>query len=154
MSETDNKIVCPHCGSHNCFVEEINGVKSYLCMECGYSTNGYFKEGSESLIANEMSLPELFKELRWVDPQTNLVWFPTVLNFPTIGIVFPDGTNKDDWKWRAAPAVDVPQEEQMNYPIPGQPGQFYTKKVSMEASRLFLSDQFYQACKYVGFIRE
>jgi len=123
-------------------------------MGCGYSTNDHFKEGSQILADSESTIPELFKDLRWLDPQTGLVWFPVALNFPTVGIVFPDGTSKDDWKWRAAPAIDIAAEEQSNYPIPGQPGQFYTRKVSMEASRLFLPDQFREACKYVGFIRE
>ncbi len=97
----------------------------------------------------ESQTAELIKDLRWVDDK-NLVWYPTVLNFPSYGIIFPDGANKMDWKWTAAPAVDVAPEEQKNYPIPGQTDKFYQRRIDMAASRKFLSNDFYGACLFLG----
>ena len=89
--------------------------------------------------------------MRWVDDE-NLVWYPIVLNFPNVGIVFPDGTSKTDWCWSTAPAIDVPEEERSKYPIPGSDGQYYTKRVDMSRQEKFAPDKFYDACKEVGFI--
>lgn len=154
----DSKINCPHCGSKNCFTESIAAesetITSYMCMGCGYTSTTLNTKGSNVLKQYEETTPQLMIDLKWVDPQTNLVWYPMVLNFPNTGIVFPDGTNKKDWKWRAAPAVDVPKEDEKKYPIPTQPGQYYTKKVSMEESVLFEQGEFNQACKYIGLIKE
>ena len=124
-----------------------------MCMECGYTSTTLNEEGSLVVETYEQGTAELIKDLRWVDPNTNLVWYPIVLNFPSFGIIFPDGTNKDNWAWRAAPAVDISEEEQKKYPIPGQKDQYYTKRIDMNSSELFEADQFYDACKFLGFIQ-
>lgn len=152
------KITCPHCGSHECFVEtqdmpDGTKVDSYMCMECGYTTTTLNIDGSDFLKEYEEATAELIKDLRWVDPNTNLVWYPIVLNFPSFGIIFPDGTNKNDWSWRAAPAIEIPAEDAEKYPIPGQPGQYYTRRIDMSQGQLFDSKDFYNACKFLGFIQ-
>lgn len=152
------KIICPHCGEHECFEEtqemiDSTLVKSYMCMSCGYSSSTMHINNSELINQYENTTAELIKSLKWVDKNTNLVWYPTVLNFPSYGIIFPDGTGVSDWKWHAAPAVDVKESEKERYPIPGQKDQFYTKRIDMSLGRLFLRDDFYNACKYLGFVK-
>jgi hypothetical protein len=156
------KVICPHCGGHNCFHEkqEVDWdnptkklLESFLCTDCGYTTTNLNLVDSEIIQGYEQTTAELIKALRWIDPQTNLVWYPIVLNFPSSGIIFPDGTSVDDWSWRAAPAVDIPQEEQKKYPIPGNEGAYYTKRIDMEAGKLFGKNDFYEACKFIGFIQ-
>jgi hypothetical protein len=124
-----------------------------MCLECGYTTTTLNVEGSAVVQQIEESTAELIKDLRWVDTKTNLVWYPIVLNFPSFGIIFPDGTSKDSWGWRAAPAVEISAEDREKYPIPGQPGEFYTKRVDMGQGQLFASEDFYTACKFLGFIQ-
>lgn len=158
------KVICPHCGHKNCFEESrgiptVEGdseqlVTSWMCLDCGYTTTSLNIEGSDVVAQSEATSPNLMIDLRWVDPNTNLVWYPLVLNFPSFGIIFPDGTNKYDWNWRAGLAVPVPEQEAENYPIPGQPGAFYNKRIDMENSKLFAPADFYNACKYLGFIKE
>lgn len=153
------KITCPHCGNDNCFVEtqtieDNQEVSSYMCIDCGYTTTTLNVEGTDFVKGYEEVTAELIRNLRWVDPNTNLVWYPLVLNFPSFGIIFPDGTSVFDWSWRAAPAIGVAFEEREKYPIPGQEGEYYTKRVDIaNNSRLFNSDDFYSACKYLGFIQ-
>ena len=154
----EGKVKCPHCGSNNCFTEEVsvegaNPVASYMCMGCGYTSTTLNEKGSELIKEHESTSPQLMIDLKWVDPQTNLVWYPMALNFPNTGIVFPDGTSKKDWKWRAVPAVDIPKEDQKKYPIATQPGQYYTKKADMEQSVLFEQNEFNEACKFIGLIK-
>ena len=152
------KITCPHCGSHECFnqaegLPDLSVVESYMCMDCGYTSTTLNKEGSEVVQRYEESTAELIKALRWVDSETNLVWYPIVLNFPSFGIIFPDGTGVDNWVWKAAPAVDIAQEEREKYPIPGNPGQFYERRIDMKQGQDFASTKFYDACKFLGFIQ-
>jgi hypothetical protein len=156
--ETNKTVTCPHCGGDRCYTEshtvEETSVSSYMCMDCGYTTTTLNVEESEMLKAYEEVTPQLIIDLRWVDPQTNLVWYPTVLNFPSTGIVFADGTSTQNWGWTAAPAVDIPKKEQSKYPVPGQNGKFYEKKIDMEQSKKFAPDEFYEACKSLGLVEE
>ena len=157
------KITCPHCGGDHCFEESQTiptpkgdseqVVTSWMCVDCGYTSTTLNEEGSEIIANYEETTAELIKDLRWVNPADNLVWYPIVLNFPTYGLIFPDGTNEVDWTWMAAPAVDIAEESQSNFPIPGQPGKFYTRRVDMESGKHFSRDEFTQACEFIGFIQ-
>jgi len=152
------KVKSPISGKNNCFehsqtMDTGEVIKSWMCMDSGYTSTTLNVEGSEILENYQETTAELIKDLKWIDPETKLVWYPMVLNFPSFGILFPDGTSKDDWHWMAAPSVDVSPEEQKKYPIPGQPGQFYTRRVDMEAGRKFAPDQFYEAAKFLGFVQ-
>lgn len=157
VSVEEKKIICPHCGSHNCFQEDHvvgeNRVESYLCMSCGYTTTSMNEKDSEFVTSFEETCPELFKDMMYYDEPRNLCWYPTVLNFPENGLVFPDGTSVFDWKWRAVPVIAVKEEEKTKYPIPGKDGEYYEMKADMDNSKLFDQNQFMDACKYVGIIQ-
>lgn len=155
-----NKIICPHCGSKNCFHEqipnELNGpdnVSSYLCMGCGYTTNDFFKTDSEALLGYETTMPALYKDIKFVDSDRNLTWYPTVMNVPTLGMVFVDGSDVTNWKWKAAPAVDVVESEKEKYPIPGKQGEYYTRRIDMTLAKDFEQQDFTEACRYIGLVR-
>lgn len=149
-----DKITCPHCGGTNCFVEEHDGIKSYLCMDCGYTTTSLNVDGSLQMQDWTSTLPELIKAIKWVDPETKLVWLPSTLNMPGIGLVFPDGTTADDWQWRAVPVTSVSADEKKKYPIPGKEGEYYTTKADFSKSKLFGKNEFKEACKHIGIIKQ
>ncbi len=160
MHQSDNqpaKVTCKHCGAADrCFKEDTIGpdgtkATSYMCVSCGYTTTTLNVEGSDTITYYEEETAQLIKDLRWVDDK-NLVWYPIVLNFPNVGIIFPDGSSKLDWWWSTAPAVDIPKDEQKKYPIPGSDGQYYQKRVDMKQQAQFAPGEFYEACKHVGFI--
>lgn len=152
----ETKIDCPHCKSKNCFQEdhkvEQNKVSSFLCMGCGYTTTSLNILDSEFVKNFEETCPELFKDIKFIDTTNNLVWYPTVINFPELGIIFPDGANPFDWKWRAVPVVAVTDKEKEKYPIPNKPGEFYETRADMENSRLYSQEEFQEACKYLKII--
>jgi hypothetical protein len=162
QSNTDPiKVECPHCGSDKCFkdsqeLEQLGKipeiVDSYMCVSCGYTTTTLNVEGSQMIKEYEETTAELIKELRWIGPN-GLIWYPIILNFPSFGIIFPNGTDKSNWNWTAAPAVDIPEEEQKKYPIPGQADAYYTRRIDMKLGRSFDNNDFYSACKFIGFIR-
>ena len=65
------------------------------------------------------------------------------------GIIYPEGTT-DSWKWRYAKVVDVPEERQKDYPIPGTDGEYYTTMLDVENAEEFKSTEFLEACKAMG----
>lgn len=156
--EVDNKkIDCPRCNSINCFQEDYkvseNSVSSYMCMNCGYTTTSLYKKGSTIVDEYEAQCPNLFKDIKYYDKETDLLWYPVVLNFPDKGLIFPDGTSALDWKWRAVPIKLVAEDEKEKYPIPGKEGEFYQTKADMESSKLYSQSDFYSACKYLDIIQ-
>ena len=65
-----------------------------------------------------------------------------------IGMLFPF-TNKDgDMKWAFAKMVNIPEEEIKNYPIEGDSGKFYEKRVETENAKEF--DIFVEALSEVN----
>jgi len=152
----DKKTVCPHCGSSNCFQEDHvvgeNKVSSYLCMSCGYTTTTLNTSTSQYITSFEETCPTLFTDIKFHDKETDLVWYPTVLNFPDKGLVFPDGTSRDDWQWRAVPYTPVDEDEKEKYPVPNKPGEFYQTKANMQLSKLFGQTDFQEGCKFLGII--
>ena len=61
---------------------------------------------SELVKATEEVMPELYKDLRFIDYK-NQVWYPTVVNIEDKGTVFINGTTKENWGWAAVKAVPV-----------------------------------------------
>lgn len=146
------KIQCPVCFEKECYKESFKDVESYLCMGCGFTTTNKHIAGSIELRQWEMTTATLIKKAKFVDPETNLVWYPSVLNFPTKGIVFPDGKNEYEWGWRAASVIEVSEADREKYPIPGKKGEYYKSRVDMASSKLFQRGEFKQACESVGIL--
>ena len=156
MNEPE-KVTCKHCGSDQCFKESTeldgathNNADSYMCIDCGYTTTSLNKVGSDIIKQYEETTAQLILDLKWID-QDDLIWYPLVLNFPSIGIVFPDGKTVDKWNWVGAKAIDIPEDQQSKYPIVGT-DQFYKRRIDMEAKRNFDPNSFRTACEWVGFI--
>ncbi len=147
----DKKVTCPHCSSINCFesVEESTNLISYLCLRCGYTTNSYFTEESESLQNSFNTAPTLIKELKFFDKSRKLVWIPCVLNMGKRGIIFPKGT-RNNWNWNYAKVVDIDKKEQKNFPVPGKEGEFYKSRLDIENAMIFEWDDFIGACEEMG----
>ena len=57
-----------------------------------------------------------------------------------LGMIYPEG-NIGDWKWCYASVVEIPEEEQKNYPAPN--GSNYTRRYDTENHKIF--DMFIEA---------
>lgn len=148
----ETKIICRICAEEECYKESENGIDSYLCMNCGYTTTSLNKKDSIELRKWEITTPELIKNSKIID--SDLVWYPSVLNFPSKGLVFPDGTNEENWSWRVAKVVEIPEEDRGKYPVPGKEGEFYSTRLDMANSKQFPRDQFKAACIELGILEE
>jgi hypothetical protein len=148
---TDKLVICKRCGSDACFETTLDpeNNKAWMCYGCGFSTNSHFIEGSELLETANETLPELYRDLLFVD-ENNLVWYPTTVNMPDKGMVFLDGTHKDTYRWAGVLATDVKEDEKTKFPIPGTKGEYYTKKMDMTTIKYFDKENFMDAIEYIG----
>ena len=149
----DTIITCPRSGGDLCYVIEVTPeIKNYSSLSCGFWTNSLMTEGSDFYNEQFEVLPELYKDLAWKDPETELVWLPQTLNEPKKGMVFAHGTNASEWKWAAVKAVPVSEEEKEKYPIPKQPGKFYEWRMDMSTLQHFEERDFMDALSYIGLL--
>jgi hypothetical protein len=79
---------------------------------------------------------------------------PTTVNLPQNGMVFYNGTNKENAKWAAVKAIEVTEEEKTKYPIKGKPGEFYKWRMDMTTMQSFEMREFIDALSFIGVIPE
>lgn len=136
---------CSRCGSNACYQQEIDQtVKTWMCFTCGFSTSTLMIEGSDLEKNTGESLPELYKDLRFVDKDSK-VWYPATITVPEKGIVFVDGTEVNNWRWGTAKAVPILEEEKSKFPE-GQ-----THKMDMKSLSYFNQLNFMDALDDIGF---
>jgi hypothetical protein len=151
---TDNLEICPHCGSDACYVVENSPtIKTYSCFGCGFTTNSLMKEGEEFFEQQLEILPELYKDVIYID-ENGLNWMPTTISLPTQGMVFYNGTTKENAKWAAVLAVEVKDEEKEKYPIKGKPGEYHKWRMDMTNMKEFEMREFMDALTFIGVLPE
>ena len=145
----DKLIECKHCGSQLCYGNKSGDVTIFICLTCGYTTNSHMTKDSE-LYKNQMEvMPELYKEISFVDNE-GLVWLPNFFKEPGLGMVYMEGTNKDNCKWVGVKEKEIPKGEQHKYPNPHKKGTFYTHKPDMSTKKEFDKNKYIKAYYYVS----
>jgi len=152
----DEIINCPKSGGDLCYKMEVNeNITNYFSLSCGFWTNTLMTPGSDFYEEQLTSLPELYKDLSWTDPKTGLVWVPNTINEPELGMVFANGTDKNNWSWSAVKAIEVKEEEKLKYPIPGKSGEYYKHRMDMNNLKSFDPERgFIDALSYIGVLPE
>ena len=146
----ESKTQCPLCMDlhSNCFVEqtEIDGkaFESYICFECGMTSNSYLAFDSDKLEEYTKSHSALMNDLRIMDEERGIVWFPSVINMGEKGIIYPDG-KLNDWYWHYAKVVDVPEDEREKYGG-------MDKRLDIENPQKFGQFEFMDACRAMGIV--
>tara|TARA_Y100000114_G_scaffold113018_1_gene106889 strand:+ start:491 stop:934 length:444 start_codon:yes stop_codon:yes gene_type:complete len=144
----DTIIDCPKSGGDLCYKVEVNKeITSFLSLSCGYWTNTLMKEGSEFYNEQLTTLPELYKDIAWEDPETKLIWIPNTINIPDKGMVFANGPNADEWSWAAVKAVELEEGDEAK--VEGQ-----THKMDMTSMKTFVERDYMEALSYIGVLPE
>jgi hypothetical protein len=144
-------INCPKSGGDLCYkVQVAPEIYNYMSLSCGFWTNSFMKEDHEFYMQQMETLPELYKDLAWKDPETDLIWLPNTINNPDQGMVFANGSGVSNWKWAAVKAIEIPEEDRENHPIPGKPGEFMKFKMDMKNMHLFEERDYIEALSYIG----
>lgn len=137
-------------GSNACyeqiFEQEGKEVKTWLCFGSGYTTSTLMTEGSKTLNDLLETAPELHKDLLH-KADDGKVWLPATITIPEKGMVFVDGTSKEDWKWAAAKAVKIEDNSNKKYPE-GQ-----THRMDMENVKLYSQKDFMDAMEHIDFYK-
>jgi hypothetical protein len=144
-------INCPKSGGDLCYkVQVAPEIYNYMSLSCGFWTNSFMTEGHEFYMQQMETLPELYKDLAWTDPQTGLIWLPNTINNPEQGMVFANGSTASNWKWAAVKAIEIPEQDKEKHPIPGKPGEFMKFKMDMKNMHLFEERDYIEALSYIG----
>jgi|TARA_R110000824_G_scaffold397772_2_gene600982 hypothetical protein len=144
----ESRTNCPLCKElhNNCFLEqtELDGepFESYMCFGCGMTTNSYFSLESEKLEVMVENNTQLMNDLKIIDDERGLIWFPAVVNMGERGLIYPDGV-VTDWYWNYAKIIDVPEDERDQY-------DGHDKRLDLENPQKFGQFEFIDACKAMG----
>lgn len=152
----EQRILSPIDGnSEFCFEshDDATNITSYLDYNTGYTSNSRLVEDSDYVLDAERNQPKLVTELRVVDKLRNIVWYPSVINIPLKGMIFPMGT-KDDWCWEVMKIREVTQEEKEKYPKPDSEGEYFKTILDVKGKLNFTKDKFMDALKQIGGVVE
>ena len=146
----DNLTICPRCGSDACYEQELGAdYKVHQCYGCGFTTNTLMVEDSKFLDEQIEVLPELYKDLIYID-EGGYNWMPSAVNNPEQGMIYADGKTSEDWKWSAVKAMKISEEEKEKYPIPNKEGEYYEYRMDMTTLKQFDERDFIEALDYIG----
>ena len=141
-------INCPKSGGDLCYkVQVALEIYNYMSLSCGFWTNSFMTEDHEFYMQQMETLPELYKDLAWTDPQTGLIWLPNTINLPEQGMVFANGQNALNWKWAAVKAIELPENERKEVM-----GKIQTHKMDMKNMQLFEERDYIEALSYIGIL--
>tara|TARA_R110002012_G_C11645977_1_gene611027 strand:+ start:2157 stop:2597 length:441 start_codon:yes stop_codon:yes gene_type:complete len=143
----DEIINCPKSGGDLCYKVEVSPeITNYYSLSCGFWTNSLMKPGEEFYKQQMEVLPELYKDLAWLDTETEMIWLPHTINEPTLGMVYAQGSGVDDWKWAAVKAKELSKEDQEKFKS--------THKSDMSTIALFSERDYMDALSYIGVLPE
>ena len=92
----EKKITCPVCNAEKMCIEESQGdLISYMCFRCGFMSDNRFTENSLEITDLENRSPKLIKELRFLDEEREIYWFPSILNMGAQGMIYPEPAEDD-----------------------------------------------------------
>ena len=146
------KTACPYCKnlSNKCFVEqtEIEGkpFSSFMCFNCGMTSNSYLAFDSDKLEEYTKNNSALMNDLKVMDEQRGIWWFPSVINMGEKGIIYPEGT-VNNWHWYYAKVIDIPEEDREKY-------DGHERRLDVENAEKFGQFEFIAACQSMGIIKE
>ena len=143
----DNLGICPRCGSDACYENNLGAdYKVYMCYGCGFTTNTLMTEDSEFLEEQLEVLPELYKDLVYID-EDGLNWVPSTISIPEKGMIFVNGKSSDEWNWSSVPAKELTKEELPNFP------EGSTHKMDMKNAKHFDERDFIEAMDYIDMFK-
>lgn len=145
---------CKRCGGNACYEQVITPddiketVTTWMCMGCGFTTSTIMEENGKLHKDLLDTAPELYKDLLFVDSNKR-VWSPSTITIPKKGMVFIDGSAKDNWNWTAVHAVKLTEEEIKS----GQYPEGNEYRMDMNNKKLFSQSDFMDAMEAIGFFQ-
>ena len=134
---------CPLCEEQSLHVIGDEGtMQTQQCINCGYATSDKFVGTKED---NDVykTLPEEMQS--WSKEENGRIWIPSMITLP-FGTLYPVNidnmvNHKKEMKWAFAEMVDIPEEEQKNYP--DERGGYFKQRYDTDNQKIF--DTFLEA---------
>ena len=123
---------CPLCGEHSLHLSSDKELNFMQCVNCGYVSSDNFLGTREDNVEYK-KLDELLQ--KWVKETEGRLWIPIQMTLP-FGMIYPALVD-NEMKWVFAEMVEIPEEEQKNYPIEGQEGKFYERKYETDNPKIY-----------------
>ena len=149
----EKKITCPNCfNSERCFedTQELDGkeFKSYMCFNCGFTSNSSYKWDSPELKKAQLGSSQLMNDISFYDEERELMWFPSVLNMGKLGVIYPDGV-QNNWNYKLAEVRKLTELEKKDEKYDG-----HDSILDVENAKTYGQYEFLDACKEMGIIKE
>ena len=147
-------IDCPVCfDTHQCFedsVENKDGTifKSYMCFNCGFTSNSAYTWDSPELKKAQIGATQLMNDVAYYDEDRKIMWFPSVLNMGKLGVIYPEGT-KNNWTYKLAQVRKLTELELKDKRYEG-----HVEMLDVENAKEYGQYDFLDACKDMGIIKE
>ncbi len=135
---------CPLCEAKALHVIGEKEAKIQQCISCGYVTNSKYK-GKKEESKEYIKLTEDME--KWAKEALNSIWIPTIMTLPDY-MLYPFNDKDGLMKWGLAEMVDIPKEEQENYPIPDNSDKFYERKYDTDKAVVY--EKFYEALSFIN----
>ena len=104
----ESVIDCPICyDTDACFEDTQPDFKSYMCFNCGFMSHSHYTEENLDKVENTS---KLVNELKQLDEERKIYWYPSVVNMGPKGVIYPEGS-VESWIWRYAKVVPVSESE-------------------------------------------
>ena len=146
----DQLTTCRKCASPLCYERHNDTLISWDCLQCGFTTNTLFIDNTEAVLSYESMLPSLFRDIKFIDSDS-FVWYPSTVTKEGVGIIFPDGSSKEDWKWAFARHIPVTEAEKERFKKKDEEG-YHKFKTDMKNVIHFDQQYFSQALEAAGLI--
>ncbi len=141
---TDKLTNCGRCNGNAFYEQEINGNKIGLCYDCGYQFSSLMTPDSEFLKEQMEVLPEIYKLLLSED-ENGKIWSPSFTNVPGRGMVYANGSSRDNWWWEAVKYKKLKVPEVKNH-------QKIVEKINPKSMKKFDEMNFLDALTYIKVI--
>ena len=152
MKLEQDKLVQGPFGSNACYEQlyeqEGKQIKTWLCFGSGFTTSTLMTEGSKVVTDLLETSPELYKDLLHTDEEKR-VWAPATITLPEKGMVFLDGSNKEQWKWASVRSVPITEEDRKTKSFPSD----QTHKMDMNNIKHFEQNDFMTALENIDFYK-
>ena len=147
-------IDCPICfDTHQCFEDSVENkdgsiFKSYMCFNCGFTSNSAYTWDSPELKKAQLGATQLMNDVSYYDEDKKIMWFPSILNMGKLGMIYPEGT-KNNWTYKLSQVRQLTESEQKEERYKG-----HTEILDAENAKDYGQYDFLDACKEMGIIKE
>ena len=145
----DQLVECKRCKGNACYEQNIEeNLQTWLCMGCGFTTSTVMNKGGQAHTNLLETSPELYKDLLFED-DTEKIWAPATITLPNKGMVFLDGSNKEQWQWAAVKSIPITEEDRKAKQFPKD----QTHKMDMQNIKHFEQRDFMTALEHIDFYK-